>query len=294
MVNYREIYMAKNYKGALTQKDHGSTNFKNESSIRTSSNTGGDRLISIILPVLNEEHNLEICTKEIQSILDLNTQFKFEVIFVDDGSTDNSPEIIRKLCREYSFVKAILFRRNFGQTAAMSAGVSEAKGELIVFMDSDLQNDPGDIPMLIQKIDEGYDIVSGWRKNREDRFLNRKLPSYFANKLASFISGVKLHDLGCSLKIYRSELIKEIKLYGEMHRFIPLYGKIFGSMVLSRTTPEPGLTCATVPDAEMVSDLPAPFSVTFKLKPYTGTLPIFSNPNEPSLLIIERSCTSLQ
>ena len=154
-----------------------------------------------------------------------------EVIYVDDGSTDNSLRILKELAAEDSRVRVISLRRNYGQTAAMSAGIDAAKGEILIPMDADLQNDPADIERLLMKLDEGYDVVSGWRKNRQDKLISRKIPSQIANRIISWIGGVHLHDYGCSLKAYRRDVIQDVKLYGEMHRFIPIYASWAGARV---------------------------------------------------------------
>lgn len=193
---------------------------------RTSSNNK----ISIILPLYNEEENIELQYKNITENLK-NTKLNYEIIFVDDGSTDNSVSILKKIARKDPRLKVIEFRRNFGQTAAMAAGIDHSSGDIIIFMDSDLQNDAKDIPMLVDKINEGYDVVSGWRKERKDKFFSRKLPSRIANRLIARVSGVRLHDLGCSLKAYRGEVLREVKLYGEMHRFIPIHASWVGARI---------------------------------------------------------------
>ncbi len=186
--------------------------------------------LSVVLPVYNEEDNIRLQYEEIIKALEpLN--ISYEVIFIDDGSADSSPGILRDIAKKDRHIKVVLFRRNFGQTAAMSAGIDYASGDIIVFMDSDLQNDPNDIGMLFKKIEEGYDVASGWRKNRQDKFLSRKLPSRIANWLIARVTGVKLHDLGCSLKAYRSELLKQVNLYGEMHRFIPVHAYWIGAKI---------------------------------------------------------------
>lgn len=178
--------------------------------------------LSLIIPVYNEEENLPILYKKLRGVLE-HLNISYEVLFVDDGSGDKSYEELKKLSTEDRDVKIIRFARNFGQTAAISAGMQHSSGEVLVFMDADLQNDPEDIPQLLKKIEEGYDVVSGWRKNRQDKFFSRILPSQLANKMISFIIGVYLHDYGCTLKAYKREVIKDIHLYGEMHRFIPAY-----------------------------------------------------------------------
>ncbi|MBP7796078.1 MAG: glycosyltransferase family 2 protein [Elusimicrobiales bacterium] len=174
------------------------------------------RNISIIVPVYNEEKNIKELYIEILSAIK-----EFELIFIDDGSTDKSWNVIKDISKNDSRVKGIRFARNFGQTAAMKAGIKEAKGDIIITMDGDLQNDPNDIPMLLKKIDEGYDLVNGWRKNRKDPFFTRIIPSRIANWLISWVTGIKLNDYGCSLKAYRKDILAKIDLYGEMHRFIP-------------------------------------------------------------------------
>jgi glycosyltransferase involved in cell wall biosynthesis len=189
--------------------------------------------LSIVVPLYNEEESLE---KLLGSILDAMEQFDFlyEIIFVDDGSQDDTWTIIEQLKKATSQLKAIKFRRNHGQTNAMVAGFDHAQGKIIVTMDGDLQNDPTDIPRLLEKMDQGYDIVSGWRKNRKDHF-SRVLPSRIANAIISLTSGVKLLDYGCSLKAYRSQCIKPLNAYGEMHRFLPA----LASMTGARVTEEP-------------------------------------------------------
>ncbi|GAB6073010.1 glycosyltransferase family 2 protein [Venenivibrio stagnispumantis] len=186
--------------------------------------------ISVVIPIYNEEENLPILYEKLKNVLDrLNKEY--EIIFVNDGSTDNSWNIIKQLAEKDKRVIGVNFRRNFGQTAAMSAGFETAKGDIIITMDGDLQNDPEDIPKLLEKIDEGYDIVSGWRKNRKDAFLSRTLPSKIANALISKVTGVHLHDYGCSLKAYKSEIAKNLDFYGEMHRFLPALSKAIGAKI---------------------------------------------------------------
>jgi len=155
----------------------------------------------------------------------------YEIVFVDDGSSDSTLKQLKLLTQKNPKVKVLSFSRNFGQTAALSAGIDFSKGDIIIPMDGDLQNDPEDISALLQKIEEGYDVVSGWRKDRKDPFLTRRLPSIIANKIISLIGGVKLHDYGCTLKAYRREILKNIRLYGEMHRFIPIYAQWVGARV---------------------------------------------------------------
>lgn len=176
--------------------------------------------VSVIIPLLNEERNIQILFEEIEDVF-RGSNLEYEIIFVDDGSTDNSLEILTSLQKEKPQIIVLSLRKNFGQTAAMSAGFDMASGDIIVAMDADLQNDPADIPILLGKINEGYDVVTGWRYDRKDPFLSRKLPSRIANWIISQSTGVKLHDYGCTLKAFRREVIKNIHLYGEMHRFIP-------------------------------------------------------------------------
>jgi glycosyltransferase involved in cell wall biosynthesis len=177
--------------------------------------------LSIVIPIHNEEPNLEALYRELTEAFSGSGR-SYEIIFVDDGSTDKSFSVLEKLQLADPRLRIIRFRRNFGQTAAFSAGFAHARGRMIVTSDGDLQNDPRDIPTLVKKLeDEQLDIVCGWRKNRQDAFFSRLVPSFFANGLISWATGVKLHDYGCSLKVFRSEVVKSIKLYGEMHRFIP-------------------------------------------------------------------------
>jgi glycosyltransferase involved in cell wall biosynthesis len=186
--------------------------------------------ISVILPVYNERESLPIMTDKILETLRAMGR-KFEIIYVDDGSRDGSQDMIIQLAKSHPEVKGIILRRNFGQSAATAAGIDHADGEIIVIMDSDLQNDPSDIPFLIERIDNGADIVSGWRKNRKDNLIIRNFPSWVANRLIRKISGLKIHDLGCSLKAYKREIIKQVKLYGETHRFIAIYANMIGGQV---------------------------------------------------------------
>jgi glycosyltransferase involved in cell wall biosynthesis len=189
-----------------------------------------DPELSLFLPVLDEEENLRPMHAKIAAALDALSKTA-EVIYVDDGSTDKSLSVLREIAAEDDRVRVISLRRNYGQTAAMSAGIDAAKGDILIPMDADLQNDPGDIARLLEKLDEGYDVVSGWRKNRQDKLISRKIPSQLANKVISWIGGVHLHDYGCSLKAYRRDVIQDVKLYGEMHRFIPIYASWAGARV---------------------------------------------------------------
>ncbi len=186
--------------------------------------------LSLFLPVLDEESNLRPMHEKIRLALDALGKTA-EVIYVDDGSTDKSLEVLREIAAGDGRVRVISLRRNYGQTAAMSAGIDAAKGAILIPMDADLQNDPADIARLLIKLDEGYDVVSGWRKNRQDKLISRKIPSQIANRVISWIGGVPLHDYGCSLKAYRRDVIQDVKLYGEMHRFIPIYASWAGARV---------------------------------------------------------------
>ncbi|KAF0235011.1 MAG: hypothetical protein FD177_170 [Desulfovibrionaceae bacterium] len=189
-----------------------------------------EQSLSIIIPVYNEEDNVLPLHQKITEALDSMGQ-PYEVIIVDDGSTDNTAQRLKELAKADNRLKVIHLRRNFGQTPAMMAGIDAATGDILIPMDGDLQNDPQDIPKLLAKLAEGYDVVSGWRKDRQDHPLKRNLPSRVANRLISFISGVHLHDYGCSLKAYRKAIIKGVKLYGEMHRFVPIYAAWQGAKV---------------------------------------------------------------
>jgi glycosyltransferase involved in cell wall biosynthesis len=193
---------------------------------------GGDDVpdISVFLPVYNEEPNLRpLHAKMDEALAKLGRTA--EIIYVDDGSTDGSLEVLRGLAHADARVRVVALRRNYGQTAAMAAGIDAARGRVLIPMDADLQNDPADIIRLLNKLDEGYDVVSGWRKNRKDKMVTRKLPSMLANRLISWIGGVPLHDYGCSLKAYRRESLEDVRLYGEMHRFIPIYASWAGARV---------------------------------------------------------------
>ena len=177
-------------------------------------------LVSVVVPIYNERENVTRLVDELEEKLD-QAAFPWELVLVDDGSTDGTVEQLQLLATERRHLRLVLLRRNFGQTAAMHAGIQHATGEIIITMDGDLQNDPADIPMLVQKIHDGHDLVFGWRKHRQDAFLNRKLPSRIANWLISRVTGFPIHDLGCTLKAMRRDLARQLELYGEMHRFIP-------------------------------------------------------------------------
>ena len=186
--------------------------------------------ISVLLPVYNEEPNLLPLHDKLDKALKALGR-SAEIVYVDDGSTDRSLKILRELAQLDSRVRVVALRRNYGQTAAMAAGIDAAKGDVLIPMDADLQNDPADITRLLNKLDEGYDVVSGWRKNRKDKMITRKIPSMLANRLISWIGGVPLHDYGCSLKAYRRKSLQDVRLYGEMHRFIPIYAAWAGARV---------------------------------------------------------------
>ena len=193
----------------------------------------GEKLdLSVIIPIYNEAENIKLMANSLLNILNsMNFNKGFEIIFIDDGSRDDSAGVLKALSQENNHIKGIKFRRNYGQTAAMSAGFDHASGDIIISMDGDLQNDPVDIPRLLEKIEEGYDVVSGWRKDRKDALISRKIPSMIANKLIGQLTGVRLHDYGCSLKAYTSEIAKEVPLYGELHRFIPALASIEGARI---------------------------------------------------------------
>lgn len=176
--------------------------------------------LSLVIPVYDEEENLRPLAEEIVAAL-AGKGYAYEIVFVDDGSRDRSFPLIEALHRDYPQVGVIRFRRNFGQTAAFAAGFAYARGQIIVTLDSDRQNDPADIPVLLARLAEGYDVVNGWRQERQDGFIFRRLPSAVANWLIARTTGVKLHDRGCSLRAFREEVVRELRLYGEMHRFIP-------------------------------------------------------------------------
>ncbi len=186
--------------------------------------------ISIIIPVFNEEENLKLLFEDLQTIANKINK-SYEIIFIDDGSTDRSYEILKSLKGKDKNIKIIKLRRNFGQTYALQVGFEYAKGDVLITMDADRQNDPNDIPKLLKKIEEDFDVVSGWRKKRKDKFLSRRLPSFLANLLISLLTGVKLHDYGCTLKAYKREIVESICLYGETHRFIPALCSMQGAKI---------------------------------------------------------------
>jgi glycosyltransferase involved in cell wall biosynthesis len=176
--------------------------------------------LSVVVPILNEEESIQTLYDRLTESLNA-TGYAYEILAVDDGSRDQSFAILKRLAQADPRLRVIRFRRNFGQTAAFSVGFERARGKIIITIDADLQNDPADIPLLLNKLDEGYDVVSGWRKQRKDPYIKRRLPSMLANRLISLATGVHLRDYGCSLKAYRSEVVKNVQLYGELHRFIP-------------------------------------------------------------------------
>lgn len=185
--------------------------------------------ISVVVPVLDEEENIAPLHQKLEASLQA-LNLSFEILYIDDGSRDRSFALLSEIAMRDARVKVIRFRRNFGQTAAMAAGMEHSRGRIIIPIDADLQNDPKDIPRLLAKMDEGFDVVSGWRKNRKDNSL-RRIPSRLANALISRVTGVALHDYGCSLKAYRADIMRDVSLYGEMHRFIPAYAHMVGARV---------------------------------------------------------------
>jgi glycosyltransferase involved in cell wall biosynthesis len=186
--------------------------------------------LSVVVPVYNEEESVALLCEKLHAAVS-GLGIAYEIVLVDDGSHDRTWELLKELSHKYPCLRLIQFRRNFGQTAAMSAGFRESKGEIVVTLDADLQNDPADIPKLLELMKQGNDVVSGWRKDRKDPFINRRLPSILANALISKITGVHLHDYGCTLKAYRREVMQNVHLYGEMHRFIPALANWVGGKV---------------------------------------------------------------
>lgn len=186
--------------------------------------------ISVVVPIFNEEESVELLISRLHEALTA-TGRSYEIVLIDDGSKDQSWAKMKDLSLLYPGLHLIQFRRNFGQTAAMSAGFNESHGEIIITMDADLQNDPKDIPLLLAEVDKGFDVVSGWRRDRKDTYINRRLPSIIANYLISHITGVHLHDYGCTLKAYRREIVQNIQLYGELHRFIPALASWVGGQI---------------------------------------------------------------
>jgi glycosyltransferase involved in cell wall biosynthesis len=186
--------------------------------------------LSLVIPIYNEAENIPLLIDAISNSLK-NTELIYEIICVDDGSQDGSTNVLKNISEQNPRVKGVILRRNYGQTPAMAAGFENATGKVIITLDGDLQNDPADIPLLLSKLEEGYDLVSGWRKNRQDDALTRLLPSKIANFIIGKITGVKLNDYGCSLKAYRAELIADLNLYGELHRFLPALAYIEGAKI---------------------------------------------------------------
>ncbi|HMA94352.1 MAG TPA: glycosyltransferase family 2 protein, partial [Polyangiaceae bacterium] len=187
--------------------------------------------LSIVVPVFNEEENLHLLIEEIHRGVE-SLKKSYEIILVDDGSRDRSFALMQQAAAKDPALTLVRFRRNFGQTPAMQAGLDAARGRVVVMMDADLQNDPQDIPRMLEKLEEGYDLVAGWRKDRKDAFINRKLPSMLANWLISATTQVRLHDYGCTLKAIRGDLAKQLRLYGEMHRFIPAVAAFIGATIV--------------------------------------------------------------
>jgi glycosyltransferase involved in cell wall biosynthesis len=186
--------------------------------------------ISVVVPVLDEEESLPVLYQRLVGVL-ASGGYSYEIIVVDDGSTDHSFDVLQELQARDEHLRLVRFRRNYGQTAAFAAGFDRAQGDVVVTIDADLQNDPADIPALLAKIDEGYDVVSGWRVDRKDRLLDRRLPSVLANRLIGLATGVRIHDYGCSLKAYRREVLADVQLYGELHRFLPALAHAAGARV---------------------------------------------------------------
>ncbi len=188
------------------------------------------QLISIIIPVYNESESIGFLLDEVVNVMSLH-KFNFELIVVNDGSKDNTQQVLKQLTLNIKELSVISLRKNYGQTAAMSAGFDNSKGDIVITLDGDLQNDPNDIPLLISEINNGYDLICGWRFDRKDKLINRKIPSKIANKLIARVTGLKLHDYGCSLKAFKKEIIDDIKLYGELHRFLPVLANIEGASI---------------------------------------------------------------
>ena len=189
-----------------------------------------NQLISIIIPVFNESESISFLLDEIISVMEAN-KFNFELIVVNDGSKDNTYQVLKQLTIKIKELSVISLRKNYGQTAAMSAGFDNSQGDIVITLDGDLQNDPNDIPKLISEINNGYDLICGWRFDRKDKLINRRIPSKIANKLIAKVTGLKLHDYGCSLKAFKKEIIDDIQLYGELHRFLPVLAKLEGAKI---------------------------------------------------------------
>lgn len=191
--------------------------------------------LSIIVPIHNERENIPLLHEELRKTLD-PLSLKYEIVCIDDGSNDGSSDVLADLAARDPRVTLVTFRRNYGQTAAMQAGLEEARGDVLITIDGDLQNDPADIPNMLEKIREGYDLVHGWRKDRKDKWLSRRLPSVLANRLISRVTDFPIHDLGCTLKAVRREIADELELYGEMHRFIPILAHARGAACVEIVT----------------------------------------------------------
>jgi len=189
-----------------------------------------NQLISIVIPVFNESESIGFLLDEVIDVM-VSHNFNFELIVVNDGSKDNTHKVLKQLSIKIKELSVISLRKNYVQTAAMSAGFDNSKGDIVITLDGDLQNDPNDIPILISEINNGYDLICGWRFDRKDKLINRKIPSKIANKLIGRVTGLKLHDYGCSLKAFKKEIIKDIKLYGELHRFLPVLANIEGARI---------------------------------------------------------------
>ena len=189
-----------------------------------------NNLISIVVPVFNESDSIRLLINEIINVMKSH-QLLFELIIVNDGSVDRTSNVLENLSLEIKQLTVINLRKNYGQTAALAAGFDYSNGDIIVTLDGDLQNDPNDIPKLITNINEGYDLICGWRFQRKDKLLNRRIPSQIANRLIGNVTGIHLHDYGCSLKAFKREIIKDIKLYGELHRFLPVLANIEGAKI---------------------------------------------------------------
>ena len=192
--------------------------------------TSINQFISIVIPVFNESESIAYLLEEVKSVMEAN-QFNYELIVVNDGSEDNTQAVLDKLTKNIKELLVISLRKNYGQTAAMAAGFDISRGDIVISLDGDLQNDPNDIPKLISEINTGYDLICGWRFDRKDKLINRRIPSKIANKLIAKVTGLKLHDYGCSLKAFTKEIIDDVKLYGELHRFLPILASIEGARI---------------------------------------------------------------
>ena len=192
--------------------------------------TNTNQLISIIIPVFNESESIGYLLDEVLNVM-LSNKLNFEIVVVNDGSKDSTSTVLDELTMKIKELSVITLRKNYGQTAAMAAGFDNSKGEIVITLDGDLQNDPNDIPNLISQINEGYDLICGWRYDRKDKLINRRIPSKIANKLIANVTGLKLHDYGCSLKAFKKEILDDIKLYGELHRFLPVLANIEGAKI---------------------------------------------------------------